>query len=108
MKILDDVKEMGMYDLAHNQFFVKDREAWYRDFEREISCRDLVREICKKHDIDLDGGESNNDEFEDVLFDWMQYGTDTIYGVIAMYYTAMWAMANIRESLKLKVVIAKE
>lgn len=29
----DDVNEMGMIDLAHNQVFIKDGEAWYRDLE---------------------------------------------------------------------------
>ena len=48
-KICDDTGDMGMWELAHNMMFVKDREAWYRDFEREIPLLDLVREIYEKH-----------------------------------------------------------
>ena len=44
-KICDDTSDMGIWELAHNMMFVKNREAWYRDFEREIPLRNLIREI---------------------------------------------------------------
>ena len=48
-KICDDTKDMGMWELAHNMAFVKNGEVWYRDFERELTARDLVREIYRKY-----------------------------------------------------------
>lgn len=36
-KICEDTNDMGMWELAHNFVFIKGREAWYRDFEREVS-----------------------------------------------------------------------
>ena len=48
-KICEDTSDMGMWELAHNFVFIKNREAWYRDFDQEISVLDLMREIIKKH-----------------------------------------------------------
>lgn len=101
--ISDDVKGMGITQLAHNQFFVKDGAAWYRDFDREISARDLVREIVKKNSEHIEVDESfytDDDYFDEEMCDWLQYRTDDLAGVIAMYYTAMWGMADIREWYK--------
>lgn len=35
-KICNDTSTMSATELAHNFVFVKNREAWYRDFDREI------------------------------------------------------------------------
>lgn len=110
--ISDDVKEMGMIQLAHNQFFIKDGEAWYRDFEREISCRSLVREIGvklgvwkspKEYGLDADNEMVDDDILDETIVDSLQYGTDEFIGILAMYYTAMWAMAELREWYKEKL-----
>jgi translation initiation factor RLI1 len=103
--ISENVQEMGMTQLAHNQFFVKNQEAWYRDFDREISCRDLVREIARKNretlEIELDERFFTDDDyFDEEILEWIQYGTDHLFGVVGMYYTAMWGMAEIREWYK--------
>lgn len=99
--ISDNVKEMGMTQLAHNQFFVKNQEAWYRDFDREISCRDLAREIVKKNKLEVEESFFTDDDyFDEEMREWLQYGTDNLYGVVGMYYTAMWGMAELREWYK--------
>lgn len=94
----ENVNEMNMTQLSHNQFFIKDGEAWYRDFEREISCRDLVREIALKQNIwNNDSIEITDQEhFDDSMLDNLQYGTEEPEGVLSMYYSAMWNMAEIR------------
>lgn len=94
----DNVKEMNMTQLSHNQFFIKDHEAWYRDFDREISCRNLAREIAVKQGIWKDGDEEliEDDVFDDTMLYSLQCGTDEPIGVLAMYYSAMWSMAEIR------------
>lgn len=102
MKVLfDDVKEMSTWQLAHNMFFVKEvgshREAWHRDFEREVSCRDLAREICKALQLDVSDEFMEDDEtFDDVILDWLVDGHDSTYGIVAMYYQTMWAFAENR------------
>lgn len=46
-KICNDTSTMSATELAHNFVFVKNREAWYRDFDREIPVRDLMRDLCE-------------------------------------------------------------
>lgn len=100
-KICDDTSDMSMWELAHNQAFVKDKEAWYRDFEREISARDLVREIYRKH-VTTENAEdlAEDDVFDDIMLEAGAYGTDDMEGVCSILYTALWGMAEVREWLK--------
>jgi hypothetical protein len=96
----EDVKKMGMFELAHNQVFAKDGWAWYRDFEREISIIDLIKEIATKHNIEDDLLSANEEDFDEIMTDNLQFGTNTLYGVLAMYYQALWAMGDLRSWLK--------
>lgn len=93
----DDVKEMGMFDLSHNQVFVKNHEAWYRDFEIEMTARDLARAMFARNGIECP---SDNEEFDEYMLELLQDGYETIDGMIAMLYNALWGMADIREILK--------
>lgn len=103
-KICDETENMAMWELAHNLAFVKDGEAWYRDFERELPARDLVREIYRKHagkENLTEGVEELYDEtLDETLMDNLQYGTDDWDGIIALLYTALWGAAELREWLK--------
>ncbi len=97
--ICDDVNDMSTYELVHNQFFVKDKAAWHRDFERELSCMDLVREIAINQGIwhrDYDQEIEDDELFEETMHDSLSIGTDQPIGVLAMYYTAMYGLANMR------------
>lgn len=103
-KICDDTSDRGMWELAHNMMFVKGREAWYRDFERETPLLDLVREIYRKH-AEKDGLTEGMDELDgetlgEILADNLQYGTDDWDGVIAIFYQTAWGAAELREWLK--------
>jgi hypothetical protein len=93
----ENVKEFGMYQLAHNHVFVKDGEAWYRDFDREVSARDLAKEMFARNGIEYP---MDTDEFDEFMLDTLQDGYETIDGMIAMYYLSLWSMADVRESLK--------
>lgn len=95
-RICDDTSSMGMWELAHNHVFVKNGEAWYRDFEREISVRDLMREICSKHGSPADAGEMENEMLDEVLMDNLQYGTDELEGIFALLNMTLWGMADVR------------
>ncbi len=99
-RICDDTSDMGMWELAHNHVFVKNGEAWYRDFEREISVRDLMREICSKHGSPADADEMDNELLDEVLTDNLQYGTDDLEGVFAMFYMTLYGMADVRAWLE--------
>ena len=99
-KICEDTSDMGMWELAHNFVFIKDKEAWYRDFEREISALNLMREIIGKHgDPERISGLSDQ-ELNDTLMDDLQYGTDDLDGVFATLYMALWGRAEVRGWLK--------
>jgi len=96
-KICEDTSDMGMFELAHNHVFVKDGEAWYRDFDREISVRNLMREICGKHASPADAAEMDNDTLDEILHDNLQYGTDDLEGIFGLLYMTLWGMADVRE-----------
>lgn len=99
-RICDDTSNMGMWELAHNHVFVKNGEAWYRDFEREISVRDLMREICSKHASPADADEMDDETLDEVLTDNLQYGTDDLEGIFAMFYMTLYGMADLRAWLE--------
>lgn len=93
------VKEMGMWELAHNCCYQKDSMARYRDFEIDITARELVRKLMKKHaNIELS---QDIDTFDDEMLDMLMYSTDTVQGLIALFYRNLWAMADLRETLKM-------
>lgn len=101
-KICDDTSDMNMTELIHNQVFVKNGEAWYRDFKREISARDLVREIIEKH-IGADDAEAvaDDENFDQEMVEAGFCGTDDMYGVCSILYTLLFGMADVREWLKI-------
>lgn len=99
-KICDDTSSMNMTELAHNHVFVKNGEAWYRDFDREISVRDLMREICSKYASPADADEMDDETLDEVLYDNLFFGTDELEGVFALLYMTLWGMADVRAWLE--------
>ena len=101
-KICDDTSDMGMWELAHNMMFVKDGEAWYRDFEREVPLRDLVKDILIIHAREaadyIDG--LSDEAFDEKMLDDQQYGTNDIGGFVALFYQMACGAAELREWLK--------
>lgn len=98
--ICEDTSDMGQFELAHNHAFVKEGEAWYRDYDRELSLRDLMREICTKHAAPADACEMDDETLDEVLHDNLQFGTDELEGVFALLNMTLWGMADVREWLK--------
>ena len=94
-----DISEMGMYELAHNDCYIKDGVARYRDFETDIDARDLARELAwMLADIELS---SYDDNFDEEMLENLQYDiTKEPIGLIALFYRNLWAMADLRERLK--------
>lgn len=103
-----DTKDMTMVELAHNCCYIKDREAMYRDYDKDISARDFIRDIMVKHgswqgneDGILASQELLKDEtFDDTMIDLLQFGEEDQEGLIALLYRNLWAMAELRDTLK--------
>lgn len=92
------VSEMGMVELAHNSCFAKDRNARYRDFETDLDARDFARQLHMIYCSDTLPEDDN--EFDEVIMDDLQYGYDTTAGLIALFYRNLWAQADLYETLK--------
>lgn len=92
------VSEMTMVELAHNNCFVKDGETFYRDYEGEMSARDMTRELAKMSGYELP---DNNEEFDCEIMDDL-YVTENVTerNLIALFYRNLWAQAELYEYLK--------
>lgn len=93
------VSEMSMYELAYNSCYAKDERARVRDFKNDFDARELTIKLLEKY-ADIPNEFTFDDDFEDFMFDSLQYGTDSILGLIAVFYRNLWVMANLREWLK--------
>ena len=94
-----EVSEMGMYELAHNSCYAKDRKVRFRDFENDFDARQLTTKLLEKY-ADIPNEFTCDDDFGDFMMDSLQYGMDDIQGLIAVFYCNLWAMADLRERLK--------
>lgn len=94
-------KEMGMYELAHNCMFIKDGEAWFRDFDQEISLRNMIRLIIKEYTQEYDDQFDDDEFLDEILLENLQYpvgsGMDSF---IAIFNMLAWSHAELRERLK--------
>lgn len=94
-----EVWRMGMYELAHNSCYAKDGLARIRDFEGDYDARELAINLLEKY-ADIPNDFTCDDDFDEFMLDSLQYGTDSILGLIALFYQKLWAMADLRETLK--------
>ena len=104
---LNDVHAMNMTEMALNHVSVRDRWAWYLldPPEGECSVCDLIRSAAttglKLEGDDLSLSLMTDEELGDVMLDWLQFGEKEPEGILAILYRALWAMAELRERLKL-------
>ena len=92
--------EMSMLELAYNSCYAKDGKARYRDYDTDIDARELATTLYKKY-ADIEIPSTAPDElFDDWMLDDLQKGMDSIEGVLALLYRNLWAMADLRETLK--------
>lgn len=93
------VSEMGMYELAHNSCFARNGEAFYRDYDTEISARDFARKLFKTYAPDEYS--EDDEELDNILMDDLMFGADeNIIGLIALFYRSLWVQADLYERLK--------
>lgn len=94
------VHDMSMIELAHNSCYADDkRNARYRDYDLDIDSRQLVRNLMKDMcDEDLSG--MSDEEFDEYMGEMLLVEMDSQVGLLALFYRNLWAMANLRETLK--------
>lgn len=98
---MNDGHAMNMTELALNQVSVENGQVWYLEPpETERRIEDLIRTAAETLDAELDP-ELSDDDLGEILLDWLQYGETEPEGVLAILYRALWAMAEVRERLKL-------
>lgn len=94
------VSDMSMIELAHNSCYADDkRNARYRDYDLDIDSRQLVRNLMKDMcDEDLSG--MSDEEFDEYMGEMLSVEMDSLVGLLALFYRNLWAMADLRETLK--------
>ena len=92
--------DMSMFELSHNSCYVKEGRARYRDYETDIDARELTKLLLKE--VAEENNQFNSeDEFDEKMLDCLTYGINTKEGLIATFYRNLWAMAELREKLKM-------
>lgn len=96
----DDTKSI-FYDL--NLFFAKDNEVWIRGGGPEPDYQDCtlvnwIGRVADKHNLEIYARDAVN--LGDEMYDCLQYGIDTIEGVVALLHTAAVQATTMRSRLK--------
>lgn len=90
-------REMSGVELAHNCMYARDRWARYRDYDNDMDLFDFIREYGKAEKTELP---ADNEVVAEMLLDGLQYSIGNPFGRVALVYNLMWAMADLRETLK--------
>lgn len=102
------VSDMGGYELAHNCCYIQNGVARYRDYDKDIDARDLARHLMAHNGFWNDYGDSpitdkelvDDEFFDEVMIEHLAFGEEDHEGLIAIFYRLIWAMADLRETLK--------
>lgn len=95
-----EVSDMSMIELAHNSCYADDkRNARYRDYDLDIDSRQLVRNLMKDM-CGEDLSDLTDEEFDEYMGSMLSIELDSKIGLLALLYRNLWAMANLRETLK--------
>ena len=94
------VSDMSMIELAHNSCYADDEHnARYRDYEMDMDARDFARNLMvtlTKDELPISDTEFDEEILDDLAIDPFS----DVRGLIALFYRNLWAMANLRETLK--------
>lgn len=96
----DDTKSI-FYSL--NLFFAKDNEVWIRGGGPEPDYQDCtlvnwIGRVADKHNLEILA--RNAEDLGDEMYDCLQYGIDTIEGVVALLHAAAVQATTMRSRLK--------
>ena len=94
------VSDMSMIELAHNSCYAdNERNARYRDYEMDMDARDFARNLMVT--LAKDEMPISDTEFDEEILDNLAIDPfSDVRGLIALFYRNLWAMANLRETLK--------
>lgn len=95
----NNVKETNMFELAHNSCYIKNGKARYRNYDIDIDARELSIKLLDKF-ADIPNEFTCDDDFDEFIIDCLQYRTDSIEGLIALFYRNLCAQADLYEKLK--------
>ena len=99
LTVYKPASDMNMVELAHDCCYVKDRNARYRDFEMDMDARDFARNLMTT--LTGDDLPTDDDDFDEEIMENLQYDPfESVTGLIALFYRNLWAMADLRETLK--------
>lgn len=94
------VSDMSMIELAHNSCYADDEcNARYRDYEMDMDARDFARNLMvtlAKDEMPISDTEFDEEILDDLAIDPFS----DVRGLIALFYRNLWAMADLRETLK--------
>lgn len=94
------VSDMSMIELAHNSCYAdNEHNARYRDYEMDMDARDFARSLMvtlTKDKLPISDTEFDEEILDDLAIDPFS----DVRGLIALFYRNLWAMANLRETLK--------
>ena len=102
------VSDMGGFELAHNCCYIQNGVARYRDYDKDIDARDLARHLMEHNGYWTNHGDSaltdkellDNETFDETMIEQLMFGEEDPEGLIAIFYRLIWAMADLRETLK--------
>lgn len=94
------VSDMSMIELAHNSCYAdNERNTRYRDYEMDMDARDFARNLMvtlTKDELPISDTEFDVEILDNLAIDPFS----DVRGLIALFYRNLWAMANLRETLK--------
>lgn len=98
-----EAPQNGGMEWALNQFFIKDQTTWVRGggdsiAHEDMTLYDYIRQCCESCGDDV--SRLSDDELSETLYDWLQYGTGSVEGVLAQLYMSAWAFSMLRAKLK--------
>ena len=85
-----------------NIFFVKDREVWVRnggpgpDY-KDLSLVQWIRGAAKNNNLDIEAADAES--LGDEMYDALQYGDETVEGIVALLHAAAIQAAEVRDRL---------
>jgi hypothetical protein len=92
--------DMNVLELAYNSCYAdKNHNARYRDYELDIDSRELVKNLVKDM-CNEDLSDMSDEEFDEYMAEMLSVEMDSQIGLLALFYRNLWAMANLRETLK--------
>lgn len=91
---------MNMLELSKNCMYVKDDWCRYRDYNIDVGLIDFIVEISNKLGGNIITADGDYEVISEELWNNLQCGYDNIDGIIALLYTRLAALANLRRRLK--------